>query len=366
MKSESEKLREILRELPDYVVNFFYAKDSVYQPKTKVAYAIDLRVFLKYLLEAIPDRFPYPSITQIPMDALDQLRPNDIVMFLAYLDEYSMKDADGNYITRTTPTGKEKIQVFENSPSGKRRKLASIKAFFKYMVINEYMTKNPATYVDIPKVPKKPIVALTESETKRLKKNVQTGAQKTEREKVFFEKTKLRDNAIIMLFLGTGIRISELLNIDMYDLDLDEQRLLVRRKGGHTEFVYFKKEVLTALSDYIELERPVLMKMKSEKEKKANGPLFVSNRGTRITINRVGQIVKEYGTFVLPPNVKFSAHLLRKSFGTQLYERSGGDVSLVQHALGHADSSTTTRFYIDFDKNRLKFLKDEGDSSDKE
>lgn len=228
------------------------------------------------------------------------------------------------------------------------------------------MTKNPATYVDIPKVPKKPIVALTESETKRLKKNVQTGAQKTEREKVFFEKTKLRDNAIIMLFLGTGIRISELLNIDMYDLDLDEQRLLVRRKGGHTEFVYFKKEVLTALSDYIELERPVLMKMKSEKEKKANGPLFVSNRGTRITINRVGQIVKEYGRFVLPPNVKFSAHLLRKSFGTQLYERSGGDVSLVQHALGHADSSTTTRFYIDFDKNRLKFLKDEGDSSDKE
>ena len=117
--------------------------------------------------------------------------------------------------------------------------------------------------------------------------------------------------------------------------------------------MYFNKEVLSALTDYITLERPQL----SKNDKNKDGPLFVSNRGTRISVTRVEEIIKEFGKQVLPQNTKISAHLLRKTYGTNLYNKTG-DILLVQHALGHTTSQTTEKYYIKYDENRLAALKE--------
>ena len=355
MKSDQAKFLEIIDELPDYCMMYFMSKADTYKPRTKVTYAIDLKSFFWYLIDALPDRFPYAKISDIPKDSLNTLVSDDIVMYMAYLNEYSMKDSDGSYPTKLNHDGNPEIIVYKNGPAAKKRKLAALKSFFKYMMVNRKLTNDPTVYVDIPKLDEKAIITLSKKEEKKLKDCVSNGSGKTDRGKKFFEKTKYRDLAIITLFLGTGLRISELCGLNMFDFDFEERRILVARKGHKQEFVYFNQEVLSTLTDYIEFERPQLLK--EAYDKKSDGPLFVSNRGTRITVNRVEMIIKEYGRQVLPPNVKISAHLLRKTYGTNVYEKSG-DLPLAQHALGHSDPSTTAKFYIKFDENRLKKLRE--------
>lgn len=352
-KTDTEKLTQIIHELPPYCMMFFASKADVYGIKTRIAYALDLKTFFWYLIDALPDRFPYGSLAQVPADALNELTPDDIVMYLSYLNEYTMPDTSGNYPTKAGTGGRREIIVYRNSPQGKKRKLASLKSFFKYMMVNRKLTNDPTVYVDPPKIHRKEIITMTDREEQKFKDAVENGKGKTERGMKFFEKIKYRDYAIAMLFLGTGVRISELCNMEMYDLDLEEQRILVIRKGGNQQFVYFKKDVLSALTDYLELERPQLLKDREEK----NGPLFLSNRGTKISLGRVEAIIKEYGRQVLPPNTKISCHLLRKTCGSRIYNNSG-DLPLTQHALGHADPSTTSKYYINFDENRLKKLRD--------
>lgn len=354
MKSDHEKFMQEFNQLPDFCQPFFVAKADIYQTKTKTAYALDLKTFFWYMIDALADRYPYERISQITLEDLKTIQEDDILNYMAYLSEYTMKDENGQYITKTGRDGKQEVITYSNSPSGKARKLAALKSFFKYMDVHRGFHHNPAIYIDSPKIKKRPIVALSSSEEKKILKEAQKGANKSGRAQKFHEKTRYRDISILQTFLGTGIRISELADIDLGDLDLEERRLLVRRKGGALDFVYFNTDVADAIEDYMELERPELLKNGKDPNEQA---LYLSNRGNRLCVNRIEGIVKEYGRIALPANVKVTAHVLRKTFGTSLYNETG-DVSLVQNALGHADSSTTTKFYIGFDPERLKKLKD--------
>lgn len=338
-ESVSAKFTAEVAKLPLYCMSFFVAKDDVYMPKTKLAYAIDLSVFFNYLIDVFPDRFPYDSIRKIPAQALEQLTSDDISYYLMYLGDYALKNPDGT------------VSNYKNSPAGKKRKLATLKSFFRYMNVSQKINNDPTVYVDTPKERKKEIVVLNDNEKKRLKDAMETGKGKSARAALFHEHTRYRDLAILLTFLGTGVRISEMTGIHLYDLDFDEQRFLVTRKGGKQEFVYFNKEVLSAITDYLDMERRELIKGKGDPD--ADGPLFLSNRGTGITADRVEQIIKDAAAAVLPPNLKVTCHTLRKTYGTELYEKFG-DILLVQHALGHENSATTTRYYTKFDQNRLK------------
>ena len=353
MATNHEKFMREFNQLPSFCQSFFAAKADIYEVKTKTAYALDLKTFFWYMIDALADRYPYERISQIKLEDLRTIHEDDILNYMAYLSEYTMKDENGQYLTKTGRNGKQEIITYSNSPAGKARKLAALKSFFKYMNVHRGFNHNPAIYIDPPKIKKRPIVALSPSEEKKVLKEAQKGANKSTRAQKFHEKTRYRDHSILQTFLGTGIRISELAGLDLGDLDLEEMRLLVRRKGGAMDFVYFNKDVAEALLDYMELERPELLKNGKNPDEQA---VYLSNRGSRLCVNRIEAIVKEYGKIALPANVKVTAHVLRKTFGTSLYNETG-DVSLVQNALGHADSSTTTKFYIGFDPERLKKLR---------
>lgn len=354
--SETEKLKQTITELPQYCVMFFMAKANTLATNTRLGYAIDLKTFFWYLISTMPDRFPYPKISDIPLETLNTLISDDIVMYLAYLEEYTMPDSTGSYPTKTGPNGQPEIIVYHNSAQGKKRKLAALRTFFSYMMVNRKLSNDPTVYVEIPKLHKKEVVTMTTKEENKFKNAVKIGKGKTKRGHKFFEKYQYRDYSIVLLFLETGVRVSELCDMELFDLDLEEQRILVIRKGGNQQYVYFKKDTLSTLLSYLELERPQLIK--EGNDKKENGPLFISNRGTKISIDRVEDIIKEYGRQVLPPNVKVSCHLLRKTCGSRIYEKTS-DIALAQQVLGHSDPSTTSKYYINFNEERLKKLRDE-------
>lgn len=351
------KIRQAIDELPSYCMMFFMAKADTLEPKTRLAYAGDLKTFFWYLISTMPDRFPYSNISDIPIDTLNTLISDDIVMYLAYLDNYAMPDSSGTFPTKKGNNGTPEIIVYHNSANGKKRKLATLKTFFKYMVVNRKITNDPTVYVETPKLSKKAVIAMSEKEEARFKEAVKKGNGKSKRGQKFFEKYKYRDYAIVLLFLETGVRVSELCDMELYDLDLEEQRILIIRKGGNQDFVYFKNDTREVLLSYLEIERPQLVKDTEGKDNHKNGPLFVSNRGTKISVARVEDIVKEYGRQVLPPNVKVSCHLLRKTCGSKIYSETS-DLVLAQHVLGHASSSTTEKYYVAFDQERLKRLKE--------
>ena len=303
-----KKYTQILSTLPDYVMDFFLDENTRYQPKTKLAYAVDLRVFFWWIIDTAPQDINRAKLSEVTKQDLDKLRARDINLYMMWLEQYEMPDF---------VTGKK--EVYENSPSGQKRKLAVLKSFFKFLYREEYILQDPTALVKTPKIKEKEIFILSEGEKDRILNEADTGRSKADHAKSFHSHSKYRDMAILSTFLGTGIRVSELVNINLYDLDFTEQRILVTRKGGNREYVYFNSTVLDALTDYLDIERASLAKIDPEKDE--DGPLFVSNRGTRITVGRVEQIVKEYAHYILPASSKSTPHTLRKTYGTELYQK---------------------------------------------
>ena len=335
-KSITEQFTAIVSELPDYCMHYFISKNDQFQPKTKLAYAWDLKTFIGYLEST---GFGYE------LSDLNRLTPLDIETYLMFLDKYQITDPI---------TGK--VKICTNSPSGKKRKLSTLKSLFKYLLKNGKITKDPTALVDTPKIREKEILVLSDEETDKIKSSIYTGHGLSDRQMKWHEKTAYRDMAIISLFLGTGIRVSELVGINLHDIDLEEQRVLITRKGGKQSFVYFKSDVAKDIEDYISFERTLLLKDDSANNE--DEPLFVTQQKTRITVQWVRKIIKRYASFVLPPNVKISPHTLRKTYGTKLYLKYK-DLSLVQHALGHSSPSTTAKYYAKFDERLLKITKEE-------
>lgn len=339
--SYHDTLIHLCNMLPDYCMEFFNAKADSKQIRTRVAYAGDLKVFFEYILTR-KDLGAFDSIENIPLTIFDRLKNTDINAYLAYLEEYEFE-------------GKK----YTNSAAGKKRKLACLKTFCKYFRMVGKLNSNPTELVELPSVKEKEILILTENEQKQLLDQAESGNRKTDRQKKYHDKTKYRDMAILTLFLNTGIRVSELVNIDDYDLDLSEQRVLITRKGGKQEFVYFNNETLAAITDYLDLERNELLCIDKEfisTNEIPNGPLFVSLKHDRISVRMVQYIVKNYATAVLPPGIKVTPHILRKTFGTSLYQKYR-DLYLVQHALGHESPQTTSKHYTKYNPEYNKQLK---------
>ena len=175
--------------------------------------------------------------------------------------------------------------------------------------------------------------------------NVESGNKLSKAQLKRHEKLKTRDLALLTLMLGTGIRVSECVGLDMKDVDFDNDRIKVVRKGGAESFVYFGDEVEEALSAYME-ERKEL----NPKEGHENA-LFLSSVGKRLCVRSVELLVKKYASTVT--TVKhITPHKLRSTYGTNLYQESK-DIYLVADVLGHKDVNTTRRHYAEIvDENK--------------
>ena len=206
---------------------------------------------------------------------------------------------------------------------------------FKYFYKSGDLESNVASLVDLPKMHEKAIIRLDVDEIVKLLDQVESGEGLTEKQKHFHAVTKTRDLAMLTLFLGTGIRVSECIGLNCDDIDFENCSIRVTRKGGNQSVLYLSEEVIEALNDYFE-ERSQM--------KGADSPaFFLSIQGTRISTRAVQNLVKKYSSIITPLK-HITPHKLRSTYGTTLYQETG-DIYLVADVLGHKDVNTTRRHY---------------------
>ncbi|MDY6367892.1 MAG: tyrosine-type recombinase/integrase [Clostridia bacterium] len=317
----SERLKNILKELPYYVEDFFIGVELRTSPLTRLNYAYDLRIFFYFLSSKV---FRTKDIVDISLEDLSKLQASDIEYFLNYLNHYEI---NGKF-ERCTETGKA-------------RKLSTLRAFYKYFFNKNLLPANTPTKVSMPKIHEKEIIRLDVNdkvdEVGDMLYVVETGNGLTKKQMAFHNATKTRDAAIVTLFLGTGIRVSELVGLNVEDFDFNTDSFIVTRKGGNRAVLYFNKEVESALSDYLE-ERNNNKEIPKEEH-----ALFVSLQNRRIATRTVQELIKKYAKIVSPLK-KITPHKLRSTFGTNLY-RQTGDIYVVADCLGHKDVNTTKKHY---------------------
>ena len=322
--------RKVLQELPGVCFDFISAIDSTTQPLTRYAYVCDLRLFFGFLTAELP-KFADKQITDFDADDLARVTSRDIYMYLDYLNLYV----------------KDEVEI-TNADLGKMRKLASLRSFYKFLYKNDYIDADPAALVDMPKRHQKPIIRLEIDEMARMLDYVETGEKLSDRQKKYNEHTRARDLAILTLFLGTGIRVSELVGINIDDIDFSINGFLVTRKGGSQAILYFPEEVSKVLQDYLKIRREMAPLPGHE------DALFLSLQNKRITVRAVQKMVKKYAGQAAPLKKHLSPHKLRSTFGTNLYHETG-DIYLVADVLGHSDVNTTRRHYAAMSDDRRRY-----------
>ncbi len=328
------KLRELRSELPKFLSSYFIGVDHVLASRTKIAYAIDLKTFFEYIKTSNPI-YRDKKICDFELDCLSSLTFTDMNEYMEYLKFY--KTAEGKMVT--------------NNERAIKRKMAAVRSMYNFFHKSEAILVNPAAQVDMPRLHDKAIIRLDVNEIADLLDAVESGNTLSDAQRRFHKKNKRRDLALLTLMLGTGIRVSECVGLDLIDLDFNNDRIKIVRKGGYEAFVYFGDEVREALEAYLE-EREEIKEIVSGHE----NALFLSSRKQRITVRNVENLVKKYAqTVTVMKNI--TPHKLRSTYGTALYQQTG-DIYLVADVLGHKDVNTTRKHYAAIEEERRRMAKD--------
>ncbi len=319
LKDYTLKIRALLPELPALCASFFRAIDTQTSVLTRYAYAIDLRGFFQYTTQQ-EELFPGRAVPSLTVADFEKIQARHIEQYLYDVSLYQKGERE-----------------LVNQERAKARKLSSIRSFFKYLHKHEYLETNVAALVDLPKLHEKAIIRLEPNEVANLLDCAEDGEGLSDRQKKYHDITKLRDLAILTLFLGTGIRISELVGIDLGDIDLENDAFVVTRKGGKEDILNFGEEVHRALLQYLSLREQMTPLSGQEQA------LFLSLQMRRITARSVENLVQKY-TRIATPLKTITPHKLRSTYGTMLYHETE-DIYLVADVLGHKDVNTTKKHY---------------------
>ena len=323
------RLRDVLKTLPPFCRDFFRAIEPRTTTKTRISYAYDIRIFFQFLLEQNP-AFKDWSMDAFTVDILDQITAIDLEEYEEYLKVYQAGDK-----TET------------NGERGLKRKMSSLRSFYAYYFKREMIHTNPTVLVDVPKIHQKSIIRLEADEVALLLDYIEHGGDDlTGQKKVYYEKTKDRDLALVTLLLGTGVRVSECVGLDIEDVDFKNNGIKVTRKGGNEMVVYFGPEVEKALKNYLEVRKNIVPVEGHEQA------LFYSTQRKRIGVQAVENLVKKYARQVTTTK-KITPHKLRSTYGTALYQETG-DIYLVADVLGHKDVNTTKKHYAALDDSRRR------------
>lgn len=328
-KDNIKKLNRIIDKLPVFSKDYFNYIDQSTSSSTQVAYAGNILLFFEFLIERNPCYKEYTP-TDFKLSDVEKLTASDIEEFKRYLKVYEHQG-----------------QELSNSERGVARKMSAIRSFFSFLQKRELIEKNPTLYVDMPKLHQKEIIRLDPDEVAILLDYIENGGDElTKQQRVYYEKNKLRDLAIFTLFLGTGIRVSECVGLDIGDVDFKNNSIKVVRKGGNEMFVYFGIEVQESLQDYIEQDRAKIIPQEGHEE-----ALFYSTQRKRITVRAVQNLVNKYTSHVTTKHI--TPHKFRSTYGTTLYKETG-DIYLVADVLGHKDVNTTRKHYAAQDDERRR------------
>lgn len=334
------KIREIRKQLPPFCGEFFRGIEQYTTPLTRLGYARDLKLFFDFLVNETEEFYNKP-ILQFDTADLDKVTSTHLEMFLEYISLYRI---DG--------------KTYRNGERARCRKLSSVRALLKYFYKKEAISSNVGSKIDTPKVHESQIIRLELDEVGKVLDLAESGQDMTNMQQGFHKHTQARDYAMLSLFLGTGIRISECVGLNIDDFDFSQNAFQVTRKGGNKVILYFNEEVSDALQNYILERKNIKTQPGSEKA------LFLSLQNKRISVRAVEKLVKKYSQIVNPLK-KITPHKLRSTFGTNLY-RQTKDIYVVADVLGHKDVNTTRKHYAaisdDIRRNaakQVKFREDE-------
>jgi len=337
----TKRIRGILKELPPFCTDFFRGIEPRTSARTRLAYAYDLKTFFDFLKQANPE-LKSKKLRDLPLSLLDKIKLMDLEEYMEYLKCYST----------------EKREDLMNTERGIMRKVSTVKSFYNYFYRTERIQNNPASLLQLPKIHEKEIIRLDVDEVARFLDEVEDGECLTEKQKAYHAKTKLRDLAMMTLLLGTGLRVSECVGLNINDVDFRNGGLRIHRKGGKEVIVYFGAEVEYALQDYLSEREHIVPEEGSEEA------LFLSMQRKRINVRSVEKMVKKYAQLVTPLK-KITPHKLRSTYGTNLY-RETGDIYLVADVLGHSDVNTTKKHYAALEDERRRSARNKVQLREKE
>ena len=321
---------EIESQLPKFLRGFFsYLKGNVL-PATRLAYLHDIRFFFRYLIEET-DVTEAETTDRIKLSDLEQVKAVDVNMFIDYCRKYKVDTGDAIYI-------------YENSNKSLARKKSSVSVMFKQLYRDELLSKNITDGFDPIRVPKpgeREIKALQDDEVMIMLDAVSTGAGLTAHERSYWEKTKRRDKAILILFLTYGLRLSELQQLNVSSFNFNRGEFKIYRKRGKESIMPLNNSATAVIHDYIDNERTA----DSSLDEENRDALFLSLQGRRMTERQIRELVKKYTSIALKTTRKagYSPHKLRATAATSLIGR-GNSIFDVAALLDH-EQVTTTQLY---------------------
>ena len=325
-----DKIAELLEQLPSFCEDYFIGIESRTSCQTRLKYAYDLRIFFDFLCKR---KFKNLDVLDLSIEELKAVTHYDIELFLSYLSHYRFHD--------------KHLSCDERA---KARKLSAVRALFKYFFNKGILDRDDSAKVRTPKLHEKEIIRLDSKEISELINVAETGNGLTKHASGYHEKTRVRDTAILTLFLGTGIRISELVGLDNDSFDFSENSFVVTRKGGNRAILYFSNEVKYSLQEYI-------AEKSNDPKVPAHEPaFFLSMQYKRINVRTVEILVKKYSK-IISPLKKITPHKLRSTYGTRLYNETG-DIYIVADVLGHRDVNTTKKHYAAINEENRKLVAD--------
>lgn len=334
--SKQHYLSDYLSELPDFVYSYieeYYTGESI---NTQLGYCIDIRIFLTYLRT-----FKHTDIKNdedITLEHIEAVTPSDLIRFKSYLREYERE--------YTTPSGKKAKRICRNSAYGINRKLSAVRGMFIYLYKTEQISQNVTDKVDFVKLHQKIKKPLTSQEVLKLIDVIFFGEKYYEgRMLTEYRKKKKRDIAIFTTYLGTGIRVSELVNLKVTDVDFDAHSFIVTRKGGDQQEIFMPEQVRMEIREYLE-ENPENIR--------DSGPLFLGRGGNALTTAAVEKMLKNYcRTVGITHPDKTRPHALRRTFACRLLE-DGIDIKMVAELLGHKNIEVTHRYYAQYSSQKRR------------
>ena len=348
-KDCQKKIREILWELPPLAGDFLRSLETTAAPLTRLGYARDLRVFFRYLKAENRD-FADLKPEEIDAEKIDKLSLRDLEMYQSWLKQYVINKrlrsestkTDRSLVNNNGENPQETVvsTLVQNHEAGIARKLCALRAFFRYLYKRDLIRQNTAEKLTVPRQKRRPAIYLQREEVQRLMDVVNDGEGMTQRQRTYqANHTRVRDWAILSLLLGTGIRASELVGMDLRDLNIRRREFVITRKGGNVVTLMFNEQVQDALWDYLDLRNQITPLPGHE------DALFLSTQRRRLTVRALEYMVKKYAEVAAPLKRHLSPHKMRSTFGTNLYLVSQ-DIELVAEMLGHVSVDTTKRHYV--------------------
>lgn len=339
---ESKLIKEkdnILKDLPEFLFTYIdeILPSRSNELRSHIAAAKDIINFLKYY----SDKFLKKDINNLNLTDIDATTIRVLNSYFKYITKYTIKYKSSK--------GKEITRVRTNSTSSKARKLASLKKFYEYLFKNNLITHNPTADMKITRPEISKInCRLDLFEINELKREILLGENlKTSRERKAFERLKLRDITIFLLVSYTGIRVSELVSLDISDINTMNCTLKVIRKNNKIQEIPYPFEITQDIDTYLKYRINFFRKIPEEYRK----ALFLSQQNKRISEDSIRKLLKKYSNRLNIRNV--SCHTFRRTFLSTLYNNTK-DIKLVSRIGGHS-ISTASKYYVDVDDDRYRY-----------